>query len=170
MQRRFPSRAISEYDLQRVDRIFDVLDQSSVHPDIYQAELYSSILQLIVLLCKSTDTTTKDGFGSIQMAVEYINDHITEDITIDRICASIYMSKYHFCRLFKEKIGLTVMEYVLKTRIMMAKELLSFSNMSVTEISEACAFSSVSCFSRAFKSETGVSPLHYKKYKQSSDK
>ena len=156
---------LSKEDIQRVDGIFDVLDQAAAPSEIFQAELYSSVLQLIVLLCKNTDTTAKENLGAIQIAVEYINDHITEDINIDRICASVYMSKYHFCRLFKEKMGLTVMEYLLKTRIMMAKEMLSLGDLSVTEISEACAFSSVSYFSRVFKSETGVSPLQYKKHK-----
>jgi AraC-like DNA-binding protein len=95
--------------------------------------------------------------------VEYINHHIAEDIILDRICAACYLSKYHFCRLFKEKLGLTVMEYILKTRIAMAKELLCEAKMSVTEISEACGFSSASFFSRTFKNEVGMSPLQYKK-------
>ena len=76
------------------------------------------------------------------------------------------MSKYYFCRMFKQKTGVTVMEYILKTRIVMAMELLGEATLTVTEISEACGFSSVSYFSRAFKNETGVSPLKYKKCTQ----
>lgn len=169
-ERQFHIGRLSGDDLRRVDQIFDVLDRTSEDSDFFQAELYSAVLQLTVLLCKNTDTTAKEHPGAIQTAVEYINDHIKEDLTIDEICSSVYMSKYYFCRLFKEKIGLTVMEYILKTRIMMAKELLSVGTLSITDVSETCAFSSVSYFSRVFKSETGVSPLHYKKYKQSSDK
>ena len=69
----------------------------------------------------------------------------------------------HLARLFKKKIGLTVMEYILKTRIAMAKELLCEAKMSVTEISEACGFSSISFFSRTFKKEVEKTPLQYKK-------
>ena len=58
---------------------------------------------------------------------------------------------------------MTVMDYVLKTRIMMAKELLSNGLTSVTEISEACGFSSISYFSQAFKNLTGTTPLKYRK-------
>ena len=153
-------------DRQRAEQMFDRLSRIPSNSEYFQAETYSAVLQLVVLLSKNINVKSQDSFGAMQTAVEYINDHITEDITVERICANIYMSKYHFCRLFKEKIGLTVMEYVLKTRIMMAKELLCEANMSVTEISEACGFSSVSYFSRAFKNETGVSPLQYRKRSQ----
>ncbi len=157
---------LDEYDCQRADRIFDRLSQLSSDSEYLQAEIYSAVLQLVVLLSKNINVKAQDGFGAMQTAVEYINDHITEDITIERICTNVYMSKYHFCRLFKEQIGLTVMEYVLKTRIMMAKDLLWAGEKTVTEISEDCGFSSISYFSRAFKNETGMTPMQYKKQKQ----
>ena len=157
--------ALDEKEAQRVEQLFDRLNRISPLSECFQLEICSALLQLIVLLSENRQPITQDASSSIQTAVEYINDHITEDITIDRICAPVYMSKYHFCRLFKERIGTTVMDYVLKTRIMMAKELLSSGNLSVTEISEACGFSSISYFSRAFKNEVGVSPLQYKRSK-----
>ena len=72
-------------------------------------------------------------------------------------------NRHHFCRVFKEKTGLTVMEYVLRTRIMMAKVKLATTSLSVTEISECCGFSSLSYFSRAFRQETGMAPGKYRK-------
>ncbi len=153
-------------DRQHAEQIFDRLSRIPLDSEYFQAEIYSAVLQLVVLLSKNINVKSQDSFGAMQTAVEYINDHITEDITVERICANIYMSKYHFCRLFKAKIGLTVMEYVLKTRVMMAKDLLCCSDKSVTEISEDCGFSSISYFSRAFKNETGMTPMQYKKTKQ----
>ena len=156
---------LSEYDLQRAEDIFEELNKLKTDPAYFQVKSYSAILDLTVMLSRSMSEKLPYHFDNIQIAVEYINHHITEDISIDQVCAACYLSKYHFCRLFKKKIGLTVMEYILKTRIAMAKELLCETNMSVTEISEACGFSSISYFSRTFKSETGVSPLQYKKLK-----
>lgn len=147
------------------EQIFNRLDQLSPESDYYQAELYSALLQLIILLGENNQAPVENTPGAIQTAVDYINEHVTEDIGIESICSKIYMSKYHFCREFKKKIGMTVMEYILKTRITMAKELLCEGSMSVTDISEACGFSSISYFSRAFKNETGVTPLQYKKSK-----
>ena len=148
---------------QLAEQIFSRLKDVSVESDYYRLELFSAVLRFIILLGENSYKPKFNTLGAMQTAVDYINEHITEDITVESICASIYMSKYHFCRSFKKKTGVTVMEYVLKTRIMMAEELLSAGNMSVTEISEACAFSSVSYFSRVFKSETGMTPLQYKK-------
>ena len=73
------------------------------------------------------------------------------------------MSKYHFCRRFRNAVGTTVMDYILRTRIMMAKDMLDNENMTVTEISNKCGFSSLSYFSRVFKEKTGKTPVEYRK-------
>lgn len=156
---------LDEHSYQRAEEIFEELSRLQTNAAYFQAKFYSAILSLTVLLSQNTSKKIPHHFGNMQIAVEYINHHITEDINIDQICAASYMSKYYFCRLFKKKIGVTVMEYVQKTRIAMAKELLSESNMSVTEIAEACGFSSISYFSRSFKNETSVTPSQYKRSK-----
>ena len=58
---------------------------------------------------------------------------------------------------------MTVMEYILKTRIVMAQGMLRKERLSVTEISNRCGFSSISYFSRVFRQDTGMTPLQYKK-------
>ena len=153
------------HDLRCAEDIFEELSRLCSDTAPFQAKSYSAILDLMVLLSRNIGKKPTHNFDNIQTAVEYINSHITEDIRIDQICAVCHMSKYYFCRMFKQKTGVTVMEYILKTRIVMAKELLGEATLTVTEISEACGFSSVSYFSRAFKNETGVSPLQYKKRK-----
>jgi len=107
--------------------------------------------------------------GLISRAIEYINKHIFEDMGIDDICRAIHVSKYHFCRRFKAETKMSVMEYVLKTRIVMAKVMLEKERITVTEVSLRCGFSSVSYFSRVFKSETGMTPLQYRRKKAGSE-
>lgn len=101
--------------------------------------------------------------GPIEKSIEYINNNIFYDIGIEDICAASHMSKYHFCRLFKQKTGSTVMNYILKTRIILAKNMLLKDRLSVSEISSRCGFSSPSYFCRVFKESTGKTPLEYRK-------
>ena len=153
---------LNDGNLERAEEIFEKLNTLQADSACFRAKVYSAILDLSVLISQNASEKTSHQFDNIQTAVEYINRHITEDISIDEISSACYLSKYHFCRIFKQKTGITVMEYILKTRIMMAKELLCGPKLSVTEISEACGFSSISYFSRAFKNETGLSPIQYK--------
>ena len=144
---------LCEHDLHRAEDIFEELNKLKSDTDHFQAKSYAAIFDLTVLISQSMGEELPCNFDNIQTAVEYINHHITEDLKIDQICASCYLSKYHFCRLFKEKIGLTVMDYILKTRVTMAKELLCKTDLSVTEISESCGFSSISFFHAFLKTK-----------------
>jgi AraC-like DNA-binding protein len=94
--------------------------------------------------------------------VEYINTNIFSELSIDAICAAIHTSKYHFCRQFKKATGLTVSNYILKTRIVMAEGMLQNSDATIGEVSEKCGFCSISYFCRVFKDETGMTPRQYK--------
>ncbi len=121
------------------------------------------VLELLTYLNRhwAKDSSQSENFAVAVMG--YINTHLHENIKIDDVCEAVHMSKYHFCRKFKEKTGQTFMEYLLKTRIVQATEFLTKTDMSVGEISDRCGFSSVSYFCRVFKESTGKSPLKYKK-------
>ena len=154
---------LGERSTKKAEEVFQELSELSPDSPCYRVKVYAAVLGLISLLSPNNIEKSPCHFDRIQAAIEYINLHITEDIVIDRICDACYMSKYHLCRLFKEKVGLTIMQYVLKTRITLAKEMLVSSDSSVMAISESCGFSSISYFSRAFKSETGMTPLQYRR-------
>ena len=117
----------------------------------------------MVFLKKYSLENTPATSGMMNEAIEYINNNITKSLTIDEICSKIHISKYHLCRQFKITTGTTIMKYILKTRIVLAKNMLSNQALSITEISNRCGFSSVAYFSRVFKEDTGMNPLNFKK-------
>ncbi len=131
--------------------------------DYFDANLISNFTKLLIKIHKNSKNTVSQPSYFITRAIEYINANLTESLTIDNICKKIHVSKYHFCREFKKATGFTVMDYILKTRIVIAKSLLQETKKSISEISENCGFSSISYFSRAFKNETSFSPLKYRK-------
>lgn len=143
-----------------VDKIFKELADIGTD-DVSEIKTLSSIMQLLLFFEDSIpEKNVSDNF--INQTVTYINRNIYSDIKIDDICDAIHISKPHLCRAFKKATGTTVMNYILKTRIILAQKMLEKEEISITDISERCHFSSVAYFCRVFKSKTGISPLKYR--------
>lgn len=145
-----------------VEQIFEQVGTAIGRED-KEPILLSCLLQLVYLLNRYTTESTATAGGFMDRAIKYINEHIAADLDIDDICQVIGISKYYFCRRFREHTGTTVMKYILQTRIILAKGELEKTPSPITDISEKCGFSSTSYFCRAFKQEVGCSPLHYRK-------
>ena len=155
---------IDKRDQAAVDRIFQKINvYNGCNTEL---NLFSHILQLLCFFDKYTVESTPIATGFMSEATKYINENISLDINIDKICSAINISKYYFCRQFKKHTGMTVMKYILKTRIVLAKNELSKTTLPVTEISERCGFTSISYFCRVFKEEENCSPLQYRRRKQ----
>ena len=123
----------------------------------------SCLFKLLFLIDKYSVGSVPNSKGVINKAIKYINENISLDINIENVCSAINISKHYFCRQFKQHIGLTVMKYILRTRITLAKTDLVKTNLSVSEISEKNGFSSVSYFCRIFKETEGCTPLQFRK-------
>lgn len=122
-----------------------------------------SFLRLLAFIEENKVESVSPEGNFMNYAIEYINAHIAEDISIADVCAAAHVSKYHFCREFKKRTGQTVMEYILATRIVLAKEMLLKSDYTVGEISERCGFSGISYFCRVFRQSVGKTPLEFRK-------
>lgn len=154
---------IPESEQASVEQIFEKMTRCASREPYSSWMRMSCTVDLMVFLHTYTIENLPAGTGIVSRGAEYINSHIHQELCLDGICDGIHVSKYHFCRLFKKTMGVTVMEYILKTRIVMAKQLLSHEALSVTEIAARCGFGSISYFSRIFKEETGETPMQYKK-------
>lgn len=97
--------------------------------------------------------------GLIKEVVLYINDNITKSLTIDYLASCFYVSKYHLCRIFKEKMGLTISKYISHKRILLVKEMCS-QGKNITEACISAGFGDYSSFYVAYRKETGNSPRH----------
>ncbi len=127
------------------------------------------LLRLIPWLKKYQLEKIPSPTGFIAQTLDYINRNICEELTIDTLCQAVHISKYHFCRRFKSALGMTVMDYILHTRLTLAKNRLQKETAPISQISDECGFSSISYFSRAFKSAGGLSPQQYRKLHFGSD-
>lgn len=153
---------LSNAERAEVEAIFSSLGECD-GGKYFEAELHCAFLKLLCFIDRNSISATPFALKGRYLPVEYINRHIYEDLSIDSICLALHVSKYHFCRQFKKISGMTVMEYILSTRIVMAENMLLNDDASITEISYACGFSSTAYFSRVFKEKKGETPLSYRK-------
>jgi len=100
--------------------------------------------------------------NDIKRSIEFIEEHIKEDITLKEIVHHIGYSYFHFCRVFNVCKGMPIMDYVRRRRLLLARSEL-LSNRKFIDIALDYGFSTASGFSKAFKKEFGYSPTFYKR-------
>ncbi len=89
--------------------------------------------------------------------LEYLQDHLTEDISIDRLAEVFYLSKYHMMRLFRSRTGFTIHGYLTDKRLHLARELI-IGGETALEACYSCGYKDYSAFSRAYKKRFRESP------------
>ena len=98
----------------------------------------------------------------IEKALQYLDKHIYEDIFVANIAKDVGCSGEHLSRLFKKHCNITLMEYVTKERISIAKDMLMHSNCKVREIALVLRFSSVAHFCNVFREIDGLTPSEWR--------
>ncbi|MCY0876767.1 MAG: AraC family transcriptional regulator [Firmicutes bacterium] len=99
---------------------------------------------------------------AIRHSIAYLEANYQNPLQLEEIAQQVTLSPFHFARLFKRATGSSVMEYLLRIRLRMAKHFLSQTAMPVNEIAEKCGFADPSYFSRTFKRWEGTTPSEYR--------
>ena len=94
--------------------------------------------------------------------LEFIEANLATDISLEALANFTNFSTFHFCRLFKDTMGVTPHQYVIRRRIERAKKLLKHSDLKIVEIALACGFANQSHLSRHFRNLVGTSPKAYR--------
>ena len=98
----------------------------------------------------------------ISKCIDLIYDRLHTKISLGDLAEYCGLSESYLSRLFKEKTGLTVSDYITKQKINTAKKMLRFSDYSVSDIANTLAFPSQSYFTKVFKAECGKTPLAFR--------
>ena len=159
---------ISNEPLVKVKNIVRELIEAESEPAFGHDILKSALLlQLLVILNRAfvvEEADTQDILfdKNITEVLTYINQHLSEDLSISSLASRCFLSKYHLMRKFKSYTGYTLHQYILQKRLYMAKSMLS-KGETMTSISQRAGFNDYSTFVRAFKKEFGLSPRDYVK-------
>lgn len=140
------------------------LEYACTH-DGYAKDLYCQVvfLEFMIQLNRASLTNRvqylppSTGDARILSIMDHINSHLTEDMTVDLIAESFFISRYHLMHLFKEETGYTLFDYITEKRLLLARERLR-TGVSVTDVCFSCGFKNYSTFSRAYKSKFHIPP------------
>lgn len=101
----------------------------------------------------------------IHTTMEYIEQNLKEELSLEELAEKTYLSKFHFHRVFHELTGETVMAYIRKRRLAEAAKELAESNVKIVEVALRYQFGSQEAFSRAFKKMFQISPGEFRRIK-----
>lgn len=94
----------------------------------------------------------------LRLVLDYINDYLEHELSLSELAAIAQLSQYHFCRAFKQTIGVSPHQYVIQQRVERAKQVLKQGEMTIGEAAIACGFTHQSHLHRHFKRLIGVTP------------
>jgi two-component system response regulator YesN len=99
---------------------------------------------------------------SLRRALEYIDQHYTEPLRLEKVARLAGYARQHFAELFLERERMGFAVYVSRLRLERAKRLLIDTDLSVTRVAELSGYASVTYFCRVFRRELQISPLGYR--------
>ena len=152
--------------------MFDILSEYESDSPFAETAIYSILLSMSAIIGKNY-TAGKEHFDvgnqkqkeyneKFISICNYINQHCTEDLTLEQVAEMAGFSKYHFSRLFKQFTNVTFYKYLNQKRISRAEKLLINSETTVTEVALQSGFSSMSAFIRMFKIVKLCTPTEFR--------
>ena len=125
--------------------------------------LIDHLVKSVILLIGQCYLEKQTQNDMISRVIIYMQDHLRESISVQQLADMVYVSKSYLSRAFKQKTGLSLMEYLNFLRMEAAKALLAASNMNTEEIAYRAGYRSTKFFYRAFRAYTGMSTREYRK-------
>ena len=134
---------------------------------VYLNNEYTSALTQLMEMCANyiwlNNIMQLSGSNLAQEIRLYISTHLTENLSVDSICAQYNISPSGLYQLFQKVFGCGVVKTIRAERIKRAKELLLDSHLSVNEIAAQVGILDANYFTRIFKTETGMTPKSFRK-------
>lgn len=146
----------------KVDKYFLKLSELEKY-DTAPLNFFINLFSILAAAEQNKEKRVSEVKNKISEVIEYINDNIDKKLSLDIIAVDTKISKYYLCHSFSSVVGMTVFEYITLARISKAKQLLSKTDMSISDIAAAVGFDSFAYFSKVFREKETITPRAYRK-------
>ena len=144
----------------RLQWLFENIHTEYKRPDACMSLITHYIRSLLTLIMQKSSVLNNE-YG-IEKVIQYIQSHFSEPISVAELAEIEHCSESYLSRRFKQFTGFTVVKYINKTRIDVARQLIVTSAESIEEIAYLTGFDSPKYFCKVFKSLTSLSPREYR--------
>lgn len=130
----------------------------------YQEMTASLATSILIKLGRfSSHKNPEELRNRLEVSTEYIHEHYTENLKITSLAAMEHLCESRFRELFREAFGLSPNDYIIQLRLNHAADLLTISDLSISEIAGLCGYTDALYFSRLFRKKNGIAPGFYRR-------
>ncbi|MDY3929959.1 MAG: PocR ligand-binding domain-containing protein [Clostridia bacterium] len=127
-----------------------------------QIEAMADIMNACTNYLWITELIKIDSGNRIYLLTDYINNNISEDISVDKLCSVLSVSRVRLYDMSHKYYGMSIAKYIRQKRISIASKYISENGYTIAEAAQNVGFYDYNYFSKVFKKETGMTPTEYK--------
>ena len=164
----FPVTAkLSAEDFGKVKKLSALLTEECCAEDsMVKNELCRDLIeQILILVSRNTKQFNSRDDDKLKAALDYIQNNFYNPIKISDVARAVSYAPNYLSSQFSKKLGVNIRDYLQEMRLYYARELIQFSNFSVSEICYKSGFKTMTYFSKVFKNKFGQSPTAFKNLK-----
>lgn len=130
--------------------------------DLISFMLQSIIIHIIRIANQPKETASISTIS--RNTRDYIRENYAQDLSLNALASFVFVSPYHLAHIFKEEIGMSPIQFMIKCRIDEAKRMLAETDLSVREIAQLVGYPNANYFNMLFKKIAGESPGKFRKH------
>lgn len=101
------------------------------------------------------------ALSTLELAKQYIENHLSEDLSLETVSSKVFISAKYLSKLFKEELGMTYTDYITSRRMERAKTLIESNNMTIEQVASTVGYGTAAYFIKKFKEMYGCTPGNY---------
>ncbi|MEG1312505.1 MAG: AraC family transcriptional regulator [Romboutsia sp.] len=164
---------ISKYRDDFIQCCYDIINEQNEQKLGYALTLKALTMKLIIIILRELDTSPHtdstysylveytEKHHIVNSIIKFMNENYMTDISLDKISKNMYLSPVYISKLFKEEIGYSPINYLIKIRLDKSAKLLEDKSYTIKEVAKMVGYNDVYHYSKQFKKHYGITPSKF---------